>query len=52
MTTTTKYSVTRALEFDAGHRLLNHESACFLPHGHRYKVEITCEGYDLNPAGV
>jgi 6-pyruvoyltetrahydropterin/6-carboxytetrahydropterin synthase len=35
---------TRILEFDAAHRVANHESKCATLHGHRYKVEITAEG--------
>lgn len=31
---------TRVLEFDAAHRVMNHESKCATMHGHRYKVEI------------
>lgn len=34
---------TRRLEFDAGHRVLGHESKCASWHGHRYVVEITAE---------
>ncbi len=34
-------SVTRRLEFDAGHRLPNHKSQCRNIHGHRYAIEIT-----------
>lgn len=34
--------ITKRLEFDAGHRLLNHESKCFNVHGHRWAVEVTC----------
>jgi 6-pyruvoyltetrahydropterin/6-carboxytetrahydropterin synthase len=37
-------SVTRRLEFDAGHRVWKHESKCANPHGHRYVVEITAIG--------
>lgn len=37
-----KHPVTRRLEFDAGHRLLGHESKCANYHGHRYVVEVTC----------
>ena len=33
---------TRRLEFDAAHRLINHEGKCRHLHGHRYTVEITC----------
>lgn len=39
MTTT----ITRFLEFDAGHRLLKHAGKCRHLHGHRYKVEVTCQ---------
>ena len=30
---------TRRIEFDAAHRILNHESKCKMLHGHRYVVE-------------
>lgn len=33
---------TRRLEFDAGHRVVGHETKCKHLHGHRYVVEITC----------
>jgi len=32
---------TRKLEFDAAHRIVNHESKCKFVHGHRYVVEAT-----------
>ncbi len=31
---------TRRLEFDAAHRILNHESKCKMLHGHRYVLEV------------
>lgn len=34
---------TRRLEFDAGHRLMDHEGKCRNPHGHRYVVDLTAE---------
>lgn len=34
-------TMTKRLEFDAGHRLMNHESKCANVHGHRYAVEVT-----------
>lgn len=34
----------RRLEFDYGHRLLNHESKCAHAHGHRGVVELECVG--------
>ena len=37
-------TITRKLEFDAGHRILGHEGKCRYLHGHRYTAEITVEG--------
>lgn len=37
-------SVTRKLEFDAGHRIPDHRSQCRNLHGHRYVLEITLQG--------
>ena len=39
-------TITRKLEFDAGHRVLGHEGKCKHLHGHRYVAEVTV-GYDL-----
>ena len=36
--------VTRRIEFDAGHRIPEHESKCCNIHGHRYAIEATVEG--------
>lgn len=33
--------ITRKIEFDAGHRVLGHESKCANLHGHRYVAEIS-----------
>jgi 6-pyruvoyltetrahydropterin/6-carboxytetrahydropterin synthase len=33
-------TMTKRHEFDAAHRLLNHESKCANLHGHRYAVEL------------
>ncbi len=41
----------RRLEFDYGHRLLNHESKCAHAHGHRGVVEIECTSAELDVAG-
>ncbi|WBF65782.1 MAG: 6-carboxytetrahydropterin synthase QueD [Candidatus Kinetoplastibacterium crithidii] len=38
-------SITRKLEFDAGHRIPNHKGQCKNIHGHRYVLEITLEGF-------
>jgi 6-pyruvoyltetrahydropterin/6-carboxytetrahydropterin synthase len=32
--------ITKRIEFDAGHRLVKHESKCANLHGHRYAVEV------------
>lgn len=42
---------TRILEFDAAHRVMRHESKCASLHGHRYKVELTCEAEELDDVG-
>lgn len=34
-------TMTKRLEFDAAHRLMNHETKCRNAHGHRYAVEVT-----------
>lgn len=36
--------ITRRLEFDAGHRIPDHQSQCRHLHGHRYAIEITLSG--------
>jgi 6-pyruvoyltetrahydropterin/6-carboxytetrahydropterin synthase len=46
-----KWSCTRRLEFDYGHRLLNHESKCAHAHGHRGVVEVECRAKALDVAG-
>ena len=43
---------TRVLEFDAAHRVPRHGGKCSTLHGHRYKVEITCEAPRLDEVGV
>jgi len=43
--------VTRILEIDAGHRLMNHEGKCRNVHGHRYKFEITVAADSLDDVG-
>jgi len=44
-------SCMRSLEFDAAHRVVNHESKCATLHGHRYKVEIHATCSDLDSIG-
>lgn len=44
--------ITRRLEFDAGHRIPNHNSQCKHLHGHRYAIEITLSGDVVTAEGV
>lgn len=44
-------SITRRLEFDAGHRVMNHESKCATLHGHRYVVEAFAVAPELDSLG-
>lgn len=44
-------SVTKVLDFHAGHRLLNHESKCRSAHGHSYTIEITARADKLDVVG-
>lgn len=44
--------ITRRLEFDAGHRIPNHNSQCRHLHGHRYAIEITLSGQIIAAEGV
>jgi len=43
--------ITRRLEFDAGHRIPNHESRCRHLHGHRYALEVTLAGEPIATPG-
>ena len=43
--------ITRRLEFDAGHRIPNHNSQCKHLHGHRYAIEITLSGEIIRTEG-
>ncbi|KRB91432.1 6-carboxytetrahydropterin synthase QueD [Noviherbaspirillum sp. Root189] len=44
-------TITRKLEFDAGHRIPDHKSQCRNLHGHRYTLEITLVGAVINVEG-
>lgn len=44
--------ITRRLEFDAGHRIPNHDSQCRHLHGHRYALEITLSGRIIDSDGA
>ena len=42
---------TRKIEFDAAHRVMEHENKCQYLHGHRYVVEATFESNSLDDLG-
>lgn len=44
-------TITRKLEFDAGHRIPDHKSQCRNLHGHRYTLEITLAGDVIDAEG-
>lgn len=43
--------ITKRLEFDAGHRLVNHEGKCRNLHGHRWAVEVTISAPSRDAVG-
>ncbi len=45
-------TITRKLEFDAGHRIPDHRSMCRNVHGHRYVLEITLMGTPIKTPGA
>jgi 6-pyruvoyltetrahydropterin/6-carboxytetrahydropterin synthase len=44
-------TITRKIEFDAGHRVMNHESKCATLHGHRYVIEVEATAPNLDGIG-
>jgi len=36
--------VVKQIEWEMGHRLLNHNSKCRNPHGHHYRLELSLQG--------
>jgi 6-pyruvoyltetrahydropterin/6-carboxytetrahydropterin synthase len=44
-------TITRKIEFDAGHRIPDHKSQCRNLHGHRYTLEITLVGNVIDEEG-
>lgn len=44
-------TITRKLEFDAGHRIPDHKSQCRNLHGHRYTLEITLRDTPIDAEG-
>lgn len=47
-----RLTITKEIEFDAGHRVPTHGGKCRSPHGHRYKVRVTCSGDLVDDGGV
>ena len=41
-------TITRKLEFDAGHRLIHHAGKCANYHGHRYVIELTLSAQTID----
>lgn len=46
------YFVTKRMEFDAGHRLHGYQGPCARLHGHRYVLEVTVQGTELDKLGM
>lgn len=44
-------SVSKDVQFDAGHRVPSHASKCRNPHGHRYRVVAYCVGDVVEDGG-
>lgn len=44
--------IARFFEFDAGHRVWQHEGKCKHLHGHRYKVEVVVDSAKLDRLGM
>lgn len=48
----TACTISKQIEFDAGHRVQFHGSKCRNPHGHRYRVQVSCEGRIIDEPGA
>ena len=46
------YSLTRLIHFCYGHRLMDYQGKCRIPHGHNGKVEVTVESEGLDKLGM
>lgn len=44
--------ISKEIEFDAGHRVPSHQGKCKNPHGHRYKIRVTCKGNIIDNPGA
>lgn len=48
----TTCDISKEIEFDAGHRVPSHGSKCRNPHGHRYRLRVTCRGVIIDEPGA
>lgn len=48
---TEKCVIVRKIEFDAAHRIMDHESKCKYLHGHRYVLEVAFSAPELDDLG-
>ena len=44
--------IVKIIQWDMGHRVMNHRSVCKGLHGHRYKAEICVEGNIVSESGI
>ena len=44
--------IVKVIQWDMGHRVLNHRSVCRGLHGHRYKAEICIQGDLITEEGI
>ena len=44
--------VVKIIQWDMGHRVMNHRSICKGLHGHRYKAEVSIKGDLINIKGA
>ena len=45
-------TISKEVQFDAGHRVPDHGSKCRNPHGHRYRIVVTVGGEVVDEAGA
>ncbi len=48
----TRYTVSKEVEFDAAHYLPDYQGKCCNMHGHRWKARFTVTAEQLNPNGM
>lgn len=44
--------ISKEVQFDAGHRLMNHLGQCSNVHGHRYRAVLHVSAHDVDAVGV